>query len=146
MTLITSADSFAVPVFPLSIWQRVHLGVDENGEHVYVNLGERNILLGDEPGAGKSNGINLICAHGALSADCRLAPVRTPLHIGESAFVPRPDGSLLIGVTVEEGAGFDDRPTLGGASTILQRTLAFMPQIADLTFTRIWAGLRPRYA
>jgi S-DNA-T family DNA segregation ATPase FtsK/SpoIIIE len=61
-----------VAVFPLSIWQRVHLGVDENGEPVLINLGERNILLGGEPGAGKSNGVNLICAHGALSVDCRL--------------------------------------------------------------------------
>ncbi len=61
-----------MPVFPLSIWQRVHLGIDENGELVDINLGERNILLGGEPGAGKSNGVNLICAHGALSADCRL--------------------------------------------------------------------------
>ncbi|MGO8884534.1 MAG: FtsK/SpoIIIE domain-containing protein [Streptosporangiaceae bacterium] len=61
-----------VPVFPLSIWQPVHLGVDENGDTVAVCLGERNILLGGEPGAGKSNGVNLITAHGALSADCDL--------------------------------------------------------------------------
>src|SRR5262245_47226380 len=72
MTIAPAQAAAAVPVFPLSIWQRVHLGVDENGEHVYVNLAERNILLGGEPGTGKSNGINPICAHGALSADCRL--------------------------------------------------------------------------
>jgi len=68
----SASPAWRAPVFPLSIWQRVHLGVDENGEHVHINLGERNILLGGEPGAGKSNGVNLICAHGALSADCRL--------------------------------------------------------------------------
>jgi S-DNA-T family DNA segregation ATPase FtsK/SpoIIIE len=61
-----------VPVFPLSIWQRVHLGIDENGDLVSVDLAERNILLGGEPGAGKSNGVNLITAHGALSGDCEL--------------------------------------------------------------------------
>ena len=61
-----------VQMFPLSIWQRVHLGIDENGEQVSVDLAERNILLGGEPGAGKSNGVNLITAHGALSGDCRL--------------------------------------------------------------------------
>ena len=40
---------------------------DEYGEHVYVNLAERNMLLGGEPGGGKSSGLNLIVAHGALS-------------------------------------------------------------------------------
>jgi S-DNA-T family DNA segregation ATPase FtsK/SpoIIIE len=44
----------------------VHPGVDKNGEHVYVNLAERSMLLGGEPGAGKSSGLNLITAHGAL--------------------------------------------------------------------------------
>ena len=58
--------------FPFSMFDPVHLGVDENGEHVYVNLAERNMLLGGEPGAGKSSGLNLITAHGALSYDCKL--------------------------------------------------------------------------
>jgi DNA segregation ATPase FtsK/SpoIIIE, S-DNA-T family len=62
-----------VRVFPFSIFDPVHLGVDEHGEHVHVNLAERNMLLGGEPGGGKSNGLNLITAHAALSADCKLA-------------------------------------------------------------------------
>jgi len=62
----------AVPVFPLSMFGPVHLGIDENGEHVYVFLGERNVLLGGEPGGGKSSALNLIVAHGALSHDCKL--------------------------------------------------------------------------
>ena len=37
--------------FPFSMFDPVHLGIDENGEHVYVNLAERNMLLGGEPGA-----------------------------------------------------------------------------------------------
>src|SRR6516164_2083201 len=61
-----------VRVFPLSIFDPVHLGVDEYGEPVHVNLAERNMLLGGEPGGGKSNALNLITAHGALSADCKL--------------------------------------------------------------------------
>jgi DNA segregation ATPase FtsK/SpoIIIE, S-DNA-T family len=62
----------AVPVFPLSIFDPVHVGIDENGEQVHVDLAERNMLLGGEPGGGKSNALNLIVAHGALSADCKL--------------------------------------------------------------------------
>jgi len=70
MTLITAPAT--VPVFPLSMFGPVHLGIDENGEAVYVYLGERNMLLGGEPGGGKSNALNLIVAHGALSHDCKL--------------------------------------------------------------------------
>jgi S-DNA-T family DNA segregation ATPase FtsK/SpoIIIE len=62
----------AVPIFPLSMFGPVHLGIDENGDIVCVNLAERNMLLGGEPGGGKSNALNLIVGHGALSADCKL--------------------------------------------------------------------------
>jgi DNA segregation ATPase FtsK/SpoIIIE, S-DNA-T family len=68
----TITDTATTPVFPLSMFDPVHLGMDENGEQVYVDLAERNMLLGGEPGGGKSNALNLIVAHGALSADCKL--------------------------------------------------------------------------
>jgi S-DNA-T family DNA segregation ATPase FtsK/SpoIIIE len=61
-----------VPVAPLSIWDPVHLGSDELGRHVEVTLAERNMLIGGEPGGGKSVALQLIVAHGALSPDCRL--------------------------------------------------------------------------
>ena len=64
-----------VRVFPLSIFDPVHLGVDEYGEQVHVSLAERNMLIGGEPGGGKSSALNLIVAHGALSGDCRLVLV-----------------------------------------------------------------------
>jgi DNA segregation ATPase FtsK/SpoIIIE, S-DNA-T family len=60
------------PAFPFSMFDPIHLGRDENGEHVYVDLAERNMLLGGEPGGGKSSGLNLITAHAALSHDCKL--------------------------------------------------------------------------
>jgi S-DNA-T family DNA segregation ATPase FtsK/SpoIIIE len=62
----------AISVAPLSIWKPVHLGTDELGRRVEVTLAERNMILGGEPGAGKSVGLQLIVAHGALSPDCRL--------------------------------------------------------------------------
>src|SRR2546429_3268909 len=62
----------AVPVAPLSIWKPVHLGSDELGRRVQVTLAERNMIVGGEPGAGKSVALQLIVAHGALSPDCRL--------------------------------------------------------------------------
>ena len=65
-----STDS--IPVAPLSIWKPVHLGTDEFGRRVEVTLAERNMLIGGEPGGGKSVALQLIVAHGALSADCKL--------------------------------------------------------------------------
>lgn len=58
-----------------SIWRPVHLGVDETGAAVHVTLAERNLLIGGEPGAGKSVALNLIVGHAALSLDCRLVLV-----------------------------------------------------------------------
>ena len=62
----------SVPVLPLSMWEPVHLGTDELGRRVEVTLAERNMLIGGEPGGGKSVALQLIVAHGALSSDCRL--------------------------------------------------------------------------
>ena len=67
MTLTDTRPLPPVPTFPFSMFDPVHLGRDEYGQHVHVNLAERNMLLGGEPGAGKSSGLNLIVAHGALS-------------------------------------------------------------------------------
>jgi DNA segregation ATPase FtsK/SpoIIIE, S-DNA-T family len=72
MTVTDTRPLPPVPTFPFSMFDPVHLGVDEFGNQVYVNLAERNMLLGGEPGAGKSSGLNLIAAHGALSHDCKL--------------------------------------------------------------------------
>ena len=55
-----------------SIWDPVHLGLDETGRDVHVTLAERNMLIGGEPGSGKSVALQLIVAHGALSPDCAL--------------------------------------------------------------------------
>lgn len=61
-----------IPVAGLSMYDLVHLGVDEYGHRMEPELIYRNILLGGEPGAGKSVALNNIVAHGALSADCSL--------------------------------------------------------------------------
>src|SRR5580704_9284962 len=75
MTTTDTRPLPAVPTFPFSMFDPVHLGVDEYGEHVHLDLAERNILIGGEPGGGKSSAENLIVAHGALSCDCRLVLV-----------------------------------------------------------------------
>lgn len=56
----------------LSIFDPVFVGIDEFGDPVYLPLIYRNLLIGGEPGAGKSGLLNGVVAHAALSLDCTL--------------------------------------------------------------------------
>jgi S-DNA-T family DNA segregation ATPase FtsK/SpoIIIE len=68
--MLDRADS--VPVSSLSIYDPIHLGVDEYGRLVELELMYRNILIGGEPGSGKSVGVADIVGHAALCTDCSL--------------------------------------------------------------------------
>jgi hypothetical protein len=56
----------------LSLWDPIPIGVDEDGSIVTVGLPERNLLLGGEPGAGKSVALSQLVATAALDPTCRL--------------------------------------------------------------------------
>ncbi len=56
----------------LSLWEPIPVGVNEAGEQVTVSLAERNLLLGGEPGAGKSVALSQLVATAALDPDVRL--------------------------------------------------------------------------
>ena len=56
----------------LSVWEPIPVGVGEDGEMIAVNLVERNLLLGGEPGAGKSAALSLLIATAALDPDVTL--------------------------------------------------------------------------
>src|SRR5919112_1097923 len=71
--LVAETSQGEVPLGPvLSIFDPVHIGIDEFGHPVRVPMIYRNMLIGGEPGAGKSALLNAIVAHAALSLDCRL--------------------------------------------------------------------------
>src|SRR5262249_8317725 len=55
-----------------SIFDPIYVGINEFGLIVLLTLMYRNILIGGEPGSGKSALLNNIVAHAALSLDCRL--------------------------------------------------------------------------
>ncbi len=57
-------------------------------------------------------------------------------------FVPRDDGRLLVGATVES-AGFDERVTAAGIAELLHAALAAAPSLSGFTVSESWAGLRP---
>ncbi|MEV4533408.1 FtsK/SpoIIIE domain-containing protein [Asanoa sp. NPDC049518] len=56
----------------MSIFDPVFLGIDEFGQPVYLPLMYRHILIGGEPGAGKSSLLNTIVGHAALCGDVSL--------------------------------------------------------------------------
>jgi glycine oxidase len=56
--------------------------------------------------------------------------------------VPRDDGRVVIGATVEE-RGFDPTPTAGGAYELLRDALAIVPGLDDAELVAVRAGLRP---
>ena len=56
--------------------------------------------------------------------------------------VPRDDGRLLVGATVES-VGFDERVTAQGIHELLHAALAAAPSLAGFSVTESWTGLRP---
>ena len=75
MSPVLVADTTSGPVElgpALSIFDPVHVGIDEFGQPKRMPLIERNMLIGGDPGTGKSGVLNAVVAHAALSLDCRL--------------------------------------------------------------------------
>ena len=56
--------------------------------------------------------------------------------------VPRADGKILLGATVEF-VGYDKTATVDGAKQMIDAGIAIAPQLAQSTFVQTWAGLRP---
>jgi glycine oxidase len=56
--------------------------------------------------------------------------------------VPRADGRVVVGATVEE-QGFDARVTAGAVHDLLRAALELLPDVAELELAETVAGLRP---
>jgi glycine oxidase len=56
--------------------------------------------------------------------------------------VPRADGRVVVGATVEE-QGFDIRVTAGAVHDLLRAALELLPDVAELELVETVAGLRP---
>ncbi len=68
--------------------------------------------------------------------------VRRATWVPGAYLVPRDDGRLLIGATVE-AAGFDQRVTGEGMHELLHAALGAAPSLGGFAVTEQWAGLRP---
>jgi glycine oxidase len=56
--------------------------------------------------------------------------------------VPRDDGRLIVGATVEE-RGFDTSVTAGGVHELLREAYRLLPDVAEMELVEAMAGLRP---
>ncbi len=77
---------------------------------------------------------------------CMAMPSRTLLrHVVRSPevyLIPRSDGRLLVGATVEE-AGFDKRTDAATIQRLHHAALALVPELHNAKILENWAGLRP---
>ena len=119
----------------------------------------RGLVLQNETVAAKWTVIAAGCFSGTIEGAARYAPVRPAkgqmaalraeevtidrvLWTGKVYLVPRNDGRILAGATVEY-AGFDKRVTAAGMEKILSAAIALVPGLADARIEETWAGLRP---
>jgi glycine oxidase len=78
----------------------------------------------------------------ALAMDPRAPLLSHVLWAPGIYLVPRGEGSLIIGATVEE-KGFDDRLTAGGIFALLEAAWRAVPAIEELAIEEMWVGFRP---
>jgi glycine oxidase len=78
----------------------------------------------------------------ALRMDAAAPLIRHVIWAPNVYLVPRHDGRLLMGATVEE-KGFDDTLTAGGILSVLEAAWRAVPAIEDLPIAEMWVGHRP---
>ena len=73
---------------------------------------------------------------------CEAARIERVLWSERVYLVPRNDGRILAGATVER-AGFDKGVTAGGVRANLDGAIELVPALASAAILESWAGLRP---
>jgi glycine oxidase len=128
---------------------------------------EKNKIVGAETGGEKFAAETFVLATGAWTSLIKadgltmpfVKPIRgqitsyrtakrlfgTVIYSPRAYLVPRLDGRILAGATVED-VGFDKSVTPDGVDFLQENTLEIAPSLVNLAPDEIWAGLRPRAA
>lgn len=69
-------------------------------------------------------------------------PISRVIHSSKVYVVPRRDGRILIGATVEY-AGFRKAVTAEGISRLLAAAIEVLPELKEFEIVECWSGLRP---
>jgi len=78
----------------------------------------------------------------ALQMDPTEPLMRHVIWLARGYLVPRLDGRLVVGATVEE-RGFDDTLTAGGLLALIEGAWRAVPAIEELPIAETWVGFRP---
>lgn len=70
------------------------------------------------------------------------APLERVVHGPGAYLIPREDGRILVGATVEE-VGFRTGPTPRGVAGLIESAGRMLPVLEDLPLVETWAGFRP---
>ena len=129
------------------------------GTTVYQIVRDREHVLHLDTSAGKLQGDRYILATGAwtkallplpvkpikgqmLSVCDRDRKLQRVIYAPNCYIVPRHDGTIVIGATVED-TGFTQGNTATGIAQLLNNAIAVYPAIADMQITETWWGFRP---
>jgi len=70
------------------------------------------------------------------------SPLSRVIFAESCYLIPKSDGRLIVGATVEPGQ-WDQRVTAGGVHELTKRALRICPALGELEVEETWAGLRP---
>jgi glycine oxidase len=77
-----------------------------------------------------------------IALRCESIEIRRVLWLEHTYLVPRKDGRIIAGSTIER-TGFDREVTAGGIKKILSEVLRLAPGLEKARIEETWAGLRP---
>jgi len=129
------------------------------GTTVYQILHDQNRVTHLDTSAGKLQGDRYVLATGAWTRSLLPLPIKPikgqmlsvfdgdrslqrVIYAPSCYIVPRQDGKIVIGTTVEDN-GFTQGNTVSGIAQLLNRAIAVYPAIADMPITETWWGFRP---
>ena len=117
-------------------------GVTENADVVVLAAGARSRQIGGLPPDRRPPVRPVKGQMLALRMDAKSPLLDHVLWAPGAYLVPRHDGRLIVGATVEE-KGFDDTVTAGGVMALLDAAWRAIPAVEELPIDEIWVGHRP---
>jgi glycine oxidase ThiO len=129
------------------------------GTTVYQIVRDQKRVMHLDTSAGKLQGDRYVLATGAWTRSLLPLPIKPikgqmlsvfdgdrklqrVIYAPSCYIVPRQDGTIVIGATVEDN-GFSQGNTASGIAQLLNRAIAVYPAIADMQINETWWGFRP---
>lgn len=129
------------------------------GTEVYQIVRDQKRVMHLDTSAGKLQSDRYVLATGAWTRSLLPLPIKPikgqmlsvfdgdrqlqrVIYAPSCYIVPRQDGLIVIGTTVEDN-GFSQGNTAAGIAQLLNRAITVYPAIADMQITETWWGFRP---